>query len=183
MQNESQMYCSDCFFFRNDGICKNPKVPRRDVGYFQKAGSCFTDPKEQNEAELEQPAAEIAQESPKIEQTMSKENNTTPPEVQQALDSVKRTCAGCGRELPITKFGKNAYGYTKYCKDCMKQRQMAGKTKLPKESPEQHIALSVEKRMQKVAEITETLADADLAAELRRRGYSGKLTRNQELNV
>lgn len=178
MQNESQMYCSDCFFFRNDGICKNPKTPRRDVGYFQKAGSCFTDPKEQNEAELEQPAAGIAQESPKIEQKpMEKEQNTRPA-------TNTKVCADCGRELPIESFQKNVKGERiSVCKECMSKRRKAGKTKLPKGTPEQHLLDAVAVRMEKTAELCKCLTDADLAGELRRRGYSGKLTRNQELNV
>lgn len=177
MQNESQMYCSDCYFFRNDGICKNPASKKRDVGYFQKAGSCFTDP-----AQIEQKPAEIAPIPPKIEQKpMAKEQKDA---VSEVLENIKRKCAECGRELPIEQFQRNVNGdRISICKECMNKRRKAGKTKLPKGSPEQHTMLSVEKRMQKVAEITESLAGAALAAELRRRGYSGKLTRNQELNV
>lgn len=177
MQNESQMYCSDCYYFRNDGICKNPASKKRDVGYFQKAGGCFTDP-----AQIEQKPAEIAPIPPKIEQEpMAKEQKDA---VSEVLENIKRKCAECGRELPIEQFQRNVNGERiSICKECMNKRRKAGKTKLPKGTPEQHLLDAVAVRMEKTAELCKCLTDADLAGELRRRGYSGKLTRNQELNV
>lgn len=177
MQNESQMYCSDCYFFRNDGICKNPASKKRDVGYFQKAGACFTDP-----AQIEQKPAEIAPIPPKIEQKpMEKEQKDA---VSDVLENIKRKCADCGRELPIEQFQRNASGdRISICKECMNKRRKAGKTRLPKGTPEQHLLDAVAVRMEKTAELCKCLTDADLAGELHRRGYSGKLTRNQELNV
>ena len=183
------MYCSNCFFFRGDGLCKCPDSRKREVGYFQKPCSHF-ELLDDKRDQIEQKVPEIEQKQPIIEQTMSKENDPTPPEVQQALDSVKRTCADCGRELPITAFGKNAYGYTKYCKDCMKKRQKAGKAKLPEGTPEQHLMeaiLGPDYKADKDAKFDEMLLasipSVILTAELKRRGYHGKLSRTVEIEI
>ena len=168
------MYCSECLFFRNDGICKNPKSRFKDVGYFQKAGKCFTSP-----AEMEQKEAEIEQITPKIEQTMAKENDM----VQSALDAVKRVCADCGRELPIESFQRNTKGARiSICKDCMAKRRKAGRARGGK-SPEQKLMEAVEKRGENIAEYLKDITDLDLAKELHRRGYAGVLTRHEELHV
>lgn len=161
------MYCSDCFFFRNDGICKNPKVPKRDVGYFQKAGSCFTDP-----AQIEQKPAEIAPIPPKIEQEpMAKEQKDA---VSEVLENIKRKCAECGRELPIEQFQRNVNGdRISICKDCMTARRKKGRTK-PKPQPEEHLLPGID---------VSGVSDEALVGELVKRGYHGKLTKTTEFEL
>ena len=172
------MYCSECFFFRNDGICKNPQSKFKDVGYFQKAGKCFKDPVS-GEAEL----AEVKYDEPttEIEETMSKDVIHLPEKVEEL--SKKRVCAECGRELPIDSFQRSSKGEPiSICKECMAKRRKAGRAKGEK-SPEQKIIDAVDARLLKGAELCKSLTDAELAAELRRRGYTGKLTKIEELDV
>ena len=168
MQNESQMYCSDCYYFRNDGICKNPASKKRDVGYFQKAGACFTDP-----AQIEQKPAEIAPIPPKIEQEpMAKEQKDA---VSEVLENIKRKCAECGRELPIEQFQRNVNGdRISICKDCMTARRKKGRTK-PKPQPEEEHQLP--------GFDVSGASDEALVRELVMRGYHGKLTKTTEFEL
>ena len=168
MQNESQMYCSDCYFFRNDGICKNPASKKRDVGYFQKAGACFTDP-----AQIEQKPAEIAPIPPKIAQEpMAKEQKDA---VSEVLENIKRKCAECGRELPIEQFQRNVNGdRISICKECMTARRKKGRTK-PKPQPEEEHQLP--------GFDVSGASDEALVRELVKRGYHGKLTKTTEFEL
>lgn len=96
------MYCSDCRFFSDLGRCRNGSTRKSDVGYFQKACAMFEP--------IEQKPAEIEQNNPKIEHTM-----------EQIEQTKTKHCPKCGRDLPITSFGKKAKakdGLQSWCKEC-----------------------------------------------------------------
>lgn len=82
-----------------------------------------------------------------------------------------KLCKCCGRELPIEMFNKhkrNSDGLQIYCKDCQKQKNQ----------------LSINKR--KLEVINSELAKytpRELINELRRRGYKGTLTYEQQIKL
>lgn len=184
------MYCSECRFFSDLGRCRNGATRRGDVGYFQKACK-FAEPLGIMEfPELLQEGVKIVPIPPnieqkplKIEQAMTEKVINLPEKVEELNQPAKtKTCADCGRELPLESFQRNTKGERiSVCKDCMARRRREGKNK--GKSPEQKLMEAVEVRLEKVAELCKPLTDADLAAELRRRGFSGKLTKCEELNV
>lgn len=93
------MLCHECQFYSPGGICRNPKVHKREVGYFQEACSHFAPP--QNESE--------PNETP------------TPMEPKQETPTTK-VCRRCGRELPLESFAKNKSrqdGLQESCRECM----------------------------------------------------------------
>lgn len=93
------MLCHECQFYSPGGICRNPKVHKREVGYFQEACSHFAPP--QNELE--------PNETP------------TPMEPKQETPTTK-VCRRCGRELPLESFAKNKSrqdGLQESCRECM----------------------------------------------------------------
>ena len=118
---------------------------------------------------------ETEQKPLKIEQKpMEKEQKTWP-------DIGTKVCASCGKEKPYLDFQRNTKGERiSVCTECMTARRKAGKGQ---KSPEQKLMEAVGVRLEKVAELCKELTAADLAAELRPRGYSGTLTRHEELNV
>lgn len=101
------MKCHECISFA-DGVCRNPKSRRRDVGFFQKACD-LAEP----ETFTEEPV------KPETTQDMKEEEKTITTAV----------CQECGRELPVEEFATNRWGRTKYCKECFKKKQQAGSAK------------------------------------------------------
>ena len=83
-----------------------------------------------------------------------------------------KTCKCCGRTLDISNFKKGRWGYTSICNEC--------ETRHRREKRQQRIS----ERKQKVEDVRAEnrqlcLSDftpRELMAELKRRGYEGKLT-------
>lgn len=86
---------------------------------------------------------------------------------------IKRVCADCGRELPLEQFARNRQGYTKYCKECMKVRRGKGK-QVGANYHIPHTPLNVG---------IAAISDDALMAELRKRGWSGRLTKTLEMEI
>ena len=80
-----------------------------------------------------------------------------------------KICKECGRELPIEMFHKNGWGVTNLCKDCHAVKMVDGKKK-KKELKE--LAQNAEKN--KTLRLQD-FTPRELIAELKRRGYTGKL--------
>ncbi|MBR0246025.1 MAG: hypothetical protein IJQ61_06125 [Bacteroidales bacterium] len=98
-----------------------------------------------------------------------KENKTMAEEPKE----IKRVCADCGRELPLEQFARNRSGYTKYCKECMKVRR--GKGKQPGGNyhlPQAPLNVGIA-----------AIGDEALMAELKKRGWSGRLTKTLEMEI
>lgn len=98
-----------------------------------------------------------------------KENKTMAEESKE----IKRKCADCGRELPLEQFARNRSGYTKYCKECMKVRR--GKGKQPGGNyhlPQAPLNVGIA-----------AIGDEALMAELKKRGWSGRLTKTLEMEI
>jgi len=85
-----------------------------------------------------------------------------------------KVCPKCGRELPLERFGKNKRttdGLKCYCQDCENEN-----------SKQYRRRVRAEAKAAKEAAKDTTLAgipDADLVAELKRRGYVGTISKNQ----
>ena len=85
-----------------------------------------------------------------------------------------KTCRECGRELPLDQFSKNRNGSLHVCKDCMKAKrakaaekgQQIGRYKTPERRPSETF----------VSALT-PLGDTALIEELKKRGYTGTLTK------
>jgi ribosome-binding protein aMBF1 (putative translation factor) len=94
---------------------------------------------------------------------MEEQKNTPPSEGT-------KTCKCCGRELPIGDFFKNKWGITDVCKEC------ANKHRADKRAGRNEVD---ELRKQVDQARTLRLSDftpRELMAELKRRGYDGKIT-------
>lgn len=83
-------------------------------------------------------------------------------EPNSIFETEMRTCAKCGRQLPLSEFYQKNDGYQSWCKDCCKDhgRLRNGTTGEYRANPT-------------ISEAT----DNQLYDELKRRGYEGKLTR------
>ena len=104
-----------------------------------------------------------------------------------------KICKGCGRELPLDAYGRNRQGPLGYCKDCMAAKRKAAmdnKKRLDEASQ------SFQEELDRVAPIEpfkepepslvgllQLASDDELVAELRRRGWSGTLTRSETINI
>ena len=158
--------CGDCHHFSDVGRCRICATSKREyVGFFADACPLFT-------REPEQPAPETKKE-------MEKETPTT------------KVCKKCGRELPLEQFHKNRWGYTKVCKECKagktsdkvkgpvqeyKLRKADPKPEKPKRAPLTPEEVEAHKQ-DALLGILRTATDQQLAAELTRRGYKGRLTK------
>ena len=146
------MYCCDCIDYAPGGKCRNPKVHKYLVGFFQA------------------PCREFI-EKPKTTATMETKPTT-------------KVCKVCGRELTLDHF--QVSGFTKQpintCKECMGARKKAKKDGIEKKKPVVTHPFFPAKETPSPVPL-EYYTDADLAAELRRRGYTGTLTKAQTLDV
>lgn len=95
-----------------------------------------------------------------------------------------KICKDCGRELPISYFKKTRYGErVSVCTECatMKMRENKEKKRIAEE-----ISKKEEAQRKADAQATLTLSDftpRQLMLELKRRGYEGKLTFVQEIDI
>ena len=87
------------------------------------------------------------------------------------------TCKQCGRTLPLEQFKRNRYGFTYVCKDCAKANfQAANKAKKDEPEPEK----------EEPAPTPCTLAAftlAEIAAELKARGYNGTIQKTEHYEI
>lgn len=152
--------CHECRFFSDLGRCRNGAARRSDVGFFQKACDKFLPPpKEANQEPTKQP------------QTMEKETKIAPAETEAPKT---KTCRECGRELPLDKFSNGRHGLLHVCKDCMKAKrskaaekgERPGRYKTPERRPSETF----------VSMLT-PLSDTVLIEELKKRGYTGTISK------
>lgn len=81
-----------------------------------------------------------------------------------------KKCKCCGRDLPLGEFGRSPLGVYNTCKECVKKNQSVGRSGKKTVS-------SLEKDVEKakVMRLSE-FSPRDLMAELKRRGYKGRIT-------
>lgn len=160
------MFCGQCANYRSrpnheDFCTQTGKV----VGYLAKK-ECFT---------------------PKQIITMNEEKPMEPEKVEIPTASLMPTkyCKNCGRELPLTEFGKHwktADGYQPICNDCRSAKAKAA-WKTRGEKSEKKNTAPATKVVKNQASI-ETIADRELVAELRRRGWEVKCTKTtKEIDI
>lgn len=95
-----------------------------------------------------------------------------------------KVCAKCGRELPVERFGrnkKNKFGLKSYCKDCENEncRTYRGK-KYGRTGQGNAIATSTES---KTIITIDLFPDDVLLESLRKRGYTGTLTKTNQVTL
>lgn len=158
------MTCNDCTHYAGNGKCRKNKKGTTSPLKVADNLSCF------DQAAPEKPV-------------LPEENK---PET--------KVCKGCGRELPLSSFSRNRSGIVGFCNDCMaaKRKATAERNKAHNDAPEipkdefeaRKEALRNEGaiRIDPVPPIT-TFYDDELVEELRRRGYSGTLTKSVTINV
>ena len=88
------------------------------------------------------------------------------------MEQETKVCKCCGRTLDISNFKKGRWGYVSVCMDCDKQhraenRQVRKQARLDK--AKQEIENVMAKRLT-------DFTPRELMAELKRRGYEGKIT-------
>lgn len=81
-----------------------------------------------------------------------------------------KVCKCCGKELPITEFSKNGFGYTSVCKSCNHNNRVVAAEK--KKTQKQQTINALNARQLRLHDFE----PRELMAELKRRGYEGKLT-------
>lgn len=87
-----------------------------------------------------------------------------------------KTCRECGRTLPIDAFGKSAQspdGHMHLCRECLKPILDANRAKM-----KVHTRPGVKKTLS-----LNDFTDAQLAAELNRRGYTGNISKTSTLAI
>lgn len=84
-----------------------------------------------------------------------------------------KVCKCCGRELPIEKFRVTAIGRRNTCDECVQKKIVESKQK----KKEEHQAIEEAKNARLLR--LEDFTPRELILELKRRGYTGKLTYTQ----
>lgn len=113
----------------------------------------------------------------------------TEPGAGAANEVQTKVCKHCGRELPVTNFGRHSKtkdGYQPLCRECMSEqrKKMGEKSKKDKKRQPRTTASKV----QPAAEVEDTVApdeswlhevsNEQLVLELQRRGFSGRIEKH-----
>lgn len=152
--------CHECRFFSDLGRCRNGAVRRSDVGFFQKACDKFLPPASEDDNQPLNP------------KTNMKEETIPAPASTEAPKTKK--CRECGRELPLDQFSKNRNGILHVCKDCMKEKRSKAAKKGDRPGrykPDPRPAA------QTYVSALDNISDLVLIDELKKRGYTGTLTK------
>lgn len=111
-------------------------------------------------------------------------DNDGPADMDPAPAQTK-VCKKCGRELPLSEFGKHsktADGYNSTCRSCIgesiSRRLRSGSEDRPKPSPD-----AVGKDPIGGLELLSALTDDDIAAELGSRGWHGQLSKTLLMTI
>ena len=80
-----------------------------------------------------------------------------------------KICKCCGRELPTEMFVRNAFGVTSVCKECNSQNRSESAQRRKRQQQQAVDALNA--RQLRLEDFT----PRELMAELKRRGYEGKI--------
>ena len=151
------MTCADCTHYAGNGKCRKNKKGTTSPMKVADELSCF------QAAEPEKPVL---------------------PEEKKPETKV---CKGCGRELPLSSFSRNRSGIVGFCNDCMaaKRKATAERNKAHDDAPiiPKQTAESYEELQPDLLGLLQLASDDELVQELRRRGYSGTMTKSVTLNV
>lgn len=104
------------------------------------------------------------------------------------MEETKNTkvCKVCGQEKPLEEFARNRWGYTDYCKDCMKAKKEGKAPETPKIENTAAEVIEEMKEHNEQLRITAHLsavATPVLMDELKRRGWTGTLVQHKEITI
>lgn len=83
-----------------------------------------------------------------------------------------KVCKCCGRELPVSSFKKGRWGVVSVCLDCDKQHRTENKQSRINKAKQKIEDVRAENRQLCLSDFS----PRELMAELKRRGYEGKIT-------
>jgi len=87
------------------------------------------------------------------------------------MEQILKKCKCCGRELPMSNFKKGRWGYVSVCNECDKQHRAEKRQERIDKAKQKVEDVRAENRQLCLADFT----PRELMAELKRRGYEGKL--------
>jgi ribosome-binding protein aMBF1 (putative translation factor) len=87
------------------------------------------------------------------------------------MEQETKVCKCCGRELPMSNFKKGRWGYVSVCMDCDKQHRAENRQTRIDKAKQKVEDVRAENRQLCLNDFTAR----ELMAELKRRGYEGKL--------
>lgn len=87
------------------------------------------------------------------------------------MEQILKKCRCCGRELPISNFKKGRWGVVSVCMDCDKQHRAEKRQARIDEQKKKVEDIRAENRQLCLADFS----PRELMAELKRRGYEGKI--------
>ena len=175
--------CGECAHFSDTGICRIPMVKNSYRSFFTAACVWFETRK--NNAEMET-------------YKVNGKKEAQPEKKAAAQPEGPKACAECGRILPLEKFHKNRWGYTKICKECNAKKvsktlkegpkedhscDKLNESELYNEKEKKEIIPNAQYSPQIVQDVLAKVADQELANELTRRGYRGHLVREVSMNL
>lgn len=88
------------------------------------------------------------------------------------MEQILKKCRCCGRELPISNFKKGRWGYVSVCNECDKQHRAEKRQAKIDKAKQKAEDVRAENRQLCLTDFT----PRELMAELKRRGYEGKIT-------
>ena len=103
--------CGECAHFSDTGICRIPMVKNSYRSFFTAACVWFETRKKNTEMKTNY---------------LTAKKEAKPEKKAEAQPEGPKACAECGRILPLEKFHKNRWGYTKICKECHAKKAAAG---------------------------------------------------------
>ena len=88
------------------------------------------------------------------------------------MEQTLKKCRCCGRELPMSNFKKGRWGVVSVCNECDKQHRAENRQARIDKAKQKIEDVRAENRQLCLADFS----PRELMAELKRRGYEGKLT-------
>lgn len=119
-----------------------------------------------------------------FQQACDRYNNKNDNDMEETKNT--KVCKVCGQEKPLEEFAKNRWGYTDYCKDCMKAKKEGkapGTLKIENTAAEAIEEIKEHNEQLRLAANLSAVATPILMDELKRRGWTGTLVQHNEITI
>lgn len=138
-----------------------------DCIFFSDLGACRNGHSRRNDVGYFTEACDLFQDQNEAQKPMEEKPKNT------------HTCKQCGRTLPLEQFKRNRYGFTYICLDCAKANFQAARRKGAKAEPEPEKEEPAPPTPCTLAAFTL----AEIAAELKARGYKGTIQKIESFEI